>query len=147
METRDMEILNFTVKTKNSENDVSLSEDLKIQSADINEAFCEQPAKFAWWATVAAQAKALVDRKKHEVERQEEYIKKTLIGELDAEVRMELEMNGEKVTETKVTNGIYVNKRYKEEVQKLYELKDELLELQEKWVLLDIAKDINTSLR
>ena len=93
---RDMSILNITVKTKNSENDVDLGADLKINSADINQDFCEQPAKFAWWATVAVQAQALVDRKKMEVDKQDDYIRKTLVGELDAEVRQEMEMNGEK---------------------------------------------------
>lgn len=138
---RDMSILSLTVKTKNSENTVDLGEDLKINSTDINQDFCEQPAKFAWWATVAVQAQALVDRKKMEVDRQDEYIRKTLIGELDADVRMELEMNGEKATETKVTNRIYVHDRYKEEVKKLYDLKDELLDLQVQSATLNAAKE------
>lgn len=138
---RDMSILNITVKTKNSENDVDLGADLKINSADINQDFCEQPAKFAWWATVAVQAQALVDRKKMEVDRQDDYIRKTLVGELDAEVRQEMEMNGEKATETKVTNRIYIHECYKAEVAKLYDLKEELLELQQKSALLNVAKD------
>ena len=138
---RDMSILNITVKTKNSENDVDLGADLKINSADINQDFCEQPAKFAWWATVAVQAQALVDRKKMEVDKQDDYIRKTLVGELDTEVRQEMEMNGEKATETRVTNRIYVHERYKAEVAKLYDLKEELLELQQKSALLNVAKD------
>lgn len=137
----DMTILNITVKTKTSENTVDLGEDLKINSSDINQNFCEQPAKFAWWATVAVQAQSLVDRKKMEVDKQEEFIRKTLVGELDAEVRMDMEMNGEKATETKVTNRIYVNEKYKEEVKKLYELKDELLELQYQSNILQAAKE------
>lgn len=138
---RDMSILNITVKTKNSENDVDLGADLKINSTDINQDFCEQPAKFAWWATVAVQAQALVDRKKMEVDKQDDYIRKTLVGELDTEVRQEMEMNGEKATEIKVTNHIYIHERYKAEVAKLYDLKDELLELQQKSTLLNVAKD------
>lgn len=138
---RDMEILEISIKTKSSETLVNLAEDLSIDTMNINEAFCEQPAKFAWWATVAAQAKALVERKKSEVERLEDYLKKTLVGELDTDVRMTLEMNGEKVTESKVTNGIYVHPRYKETQERLYALKDELLELQQKFAVLDIAKE------
>ena len=141
MESRDMEILEISVKTKKSENTVDLAEDLKIDSANINEAFCEQPAKYAWWATVAAQAKALVDRKKLEVDRKDDFIRKTLIGELDAEVRQELEMNGEKVTETKVTNSIYCHPRYKEEIGELYALKSELNALQQNLTTLEIAKE------
>lgn len=138
---REQQILEVHVKTKNFDELVDLGEDLQIDSTNINEAFCEQPAKYAWWATIAAQAKAIADRKKMEVDRQDEYIKKTLIGELDSEVRMELEMNGEKVTETKVTNSIYIHPKYKEESSILYELKKEYLELQEQVVTLEIAKE------
>lgn len=138
---RDMSILELNVKTKTSENTVDLGQDLKINSADINQDFCDQPAKFAWWATVAVQAQALADRKKMEVDKQDEYIRKTLIGELDSEVRMEMEINGEKATETKVTNRIYVHEKYTKEVKKLYELKDELLELQHQSAVLQVAKE------
>lgn len=138
---RDMSILEVLVKTRTSENQVNLAEDLAIDYVNINEAFCEQPAKFAWWATVASQAKALVDAKKAELERAEDYLKKTLVGELDAEVRMTLEMNGEKVTETKVTNGIYIHPKYKESQERYYTLKGELLELQQKMAVLDIARE------
>lgn len=141
MNERDTSMLTINVKTKTAENTVDLVDDLKIDSANINEAFCEQPAKFAWWATVAVQAKALVDHKKAEIERQEDYLKKTLVGELDAEARADLELNGEKITESKVTNGIYVHPKYLEEQQKLYNLKDELLDLTSQWTTLDIAKE------
>ncbi len=138
---RDMEILEITVKTKNSENCINLAKDLVIDTININEAFCEQPAKFAWWATVAMQAKSLVDHKKLELEKMEDYLKKTLVGELDSEVRTSLEMNGEKVTESKVTNGIYIHDKYKATQERIYKLKDELLELQKKFAVLDIAKE------
>lgn len=141
MESRDMKILEINVKTKSFEDTMDLAEDLKVDSANINQAFCDQPAKYAWWATVATQAKALADRKKMEVERKEDYIRKTLIGELDVEVRQELEMNGEKVTETKVTNAIYCHDRYKEEVAELYELKSEYLKLTEQLATLEVAKE------
>lgn len=134
-------ILNIEVKTQSSTHQVNLGEDLLIEPEHMNEAFIEQPAKFAYWATVALQAKSLVDKKKLEVDKQEDYLKKNLIGELDGEVRKELELNGEKVTEAKVTNGIYTHERYQEEQSKLYHLKDELLELQNKFAILDIAKE------
>lgn len=140
-DNHDMSILNIEVVTRTSTNQIDLAEDLRINSVDINKDFCEQPAKFAYWATVAVQAQALVDRKKMEVDKQDDYIRKTLVGELDAEVRQEMEMNGEKATETKVTNRIYIHERYKEEVAKLYDLKEELLELQQKSALLNVAKD------
>lgn len=141
MNDRDMSILNITVKTKKSENSVDLAADLKINQADINQDFCEQPAKFAYWATVAVQAQALVDRKKFEIDKQDDYIRKQLVGELDVEVRAEMEMNGEKATESKVSNRIYSHPKYKEEVEKLYSLKEEQLELQHNASLLGAARD------
>ena len=139
--SRDWSILSILVKTRQSEVKMDLCEDLKIDSFNISEDFCEQPAKYAYWATVAAQAKSLVDHKKSEVERLEDYLKKTLVGELDSVVRQELDMNGEKITESKVTNGIYIHPKYKETQKKLYALKDELLELQKQSDMLNVAKD------
>ena len=101
------EILNIEVKTQTSKAMINLGEDLDVKPENLNEAFIEQPAKFAYWATVALQAKALVDKKKLEVEKQDDYLRKSLVGELDAEIRKELELNGDKITEAKVTNGIY----------------------------------------
>ena len=141
LQERDYSILNIEVKTRTSTTQMNLTDDLKIDAVDINQAFCDQPSIYAYWATVAAQAKALYDRKKLSVDKKDDYIKKTLVGELDSEVRMELEMNGEKVTETKVTNGIYGHPRYKEEISELYELKEELLDLQAQVTTLEIAKD------
>lgn len=138
---RTWEILNIEVKTRVAIDRINLAEDLKIDSANINEAFCEQPAKFAYWATVAAQAKALVDRKKAEVDKLESYMKKTLVGELDAEVRREMEISGERITEAKVTNGIYAHEKYQEAQIQLDVLKDELLGLQEDLAVLDIGRD------
>lgn len=139
--SKDLSILSINVKTSTSENLVDLSEDLKIDMDNINDAFCNQPAKFAWWATVASQAKALVDRKKLEIEKREEYLKKTLVGELDVVVRTELELNGEKITETKVTNSIYSHDMYVETQKEIHNLKNELLELQNNYTTLEIAKE------
>ena len=69
-------ILNIEVKTQSSTHQVNLGEDLLIEPEHMNEAFIEQPAKFAYWATVALQAKSLVDKKKLEVDKQEDYLKK-----------------------------------------------------------------------
>ena len=139
--SKDMQILEINVKTKHGETCINLAEDLAIDIAHINQAFCEQPAKYAYWATIAAQAKALVDAKKAEVERFEDTLKKTLVGELDAEIRMTLDANGEKITESKVANGIYVHPSYKEAQEQLYQAKEELLNLQKQFVVLDIAKE------
>lgn len=118
-----------------------LSSDLRISSEDINDAYINHSAKFAYWSVVAAQAKIAVDKKKLEVERQDEYMKKTLLGELDASVRRKLNQEGERVTEARVTAGIYSHSRYQEEQDKLYALQDELLELQGQYSLLYAAKE------
>ena len=138
---RNWEILNIEVRTKMSTDELNLSEDLKIDVHDINKEFCEQPALYAYWATVATQAKSLYEKKKLEVEKKEDYIRKTLVGTLDVTVRHELEMNGEKITEQKVLNGIYSSTEYRDEMSNLYELKEELLELQSQLSVLDIARE------
>ena len=118
-----------------------LSSDLKISSEDINDAYINHSAKFAYWSVVAVQAKIAVDKKKLEVERQDEYIKKNLAGELDASVRLKLNRDGERITEARVTAGIYSHHRYQTEQAKLYALQDELLELQGQYNLLYAAKE------
>ena len=138
---RDWNILSVEVKTKNQVDTMNLADDLLIDEANINESFCNQPSLFAWWATVAAQARAIADKVKLEVEKQDDYIRKTLTGELDVEVRQQLELNGEKVTETKVTNSIFTHKKYKAEVEKLYELKEKYLEANSNAVVLEIGRD------
>ena len=134
-------VLNLEVKTQSSTHQINLGDDLLIAPEHLNDAFIEQPAKFAYWATVAIQAKSLVDKKKLEVDKQEDFLKKNLIGELDGEARKELELNGEKITEAKVANGIYTNERYQDEQAKYYQLKEELLELQNQFAILDMAKE------
>lgn len=141
MTDRDTSILSIVVKTKTSENTIDLAKDLKIDIDNINDSFIDQPCKYAYWATVAAQAKTLADRKKLEVDRQEDYLKKTLIGELDVAVRQDLELNGEKITETKVTNGIYAHEMYKEQMDRLYSLKEEFVELQSQVDVLEAARE------
>lgn len=118
-----------------------LTNDLKFAPETINIAYMTQPAKFAYWSIVAAQAKAAVDKKKLEVERQDDFIKKTLIGELDGTIRQQLAEDGIKVTEAKVTNNIYIHPRYLKEQTKLYHLQDELVELQRQYGLLYAAKE------
>ena len=144
---RNWEILNIEVRTKMSTDELNLSEDLKIDVHDINKEFCEQPALYAYWATVATQAKSLYEKKKLEVEKKDDYIRKTLVGTLDVTVRQELEMNGEKITEQKVLNGIYSSSEYRDEMANLYELKEELLELQSQLSVLDMLISLGAQLR
>lgn len=138
---RDVEFLCLTVEMSGKTYSQDLNEDLRINSSDINESYIDQPSKFAWWAVLAAQARAKADRIKSAIEKQDEYIRKILTGELDAEVRKNLELDGEKVTEGKVTNGIYQHERYIEEMDKLHNLRDEYVEANEDACILEAAKD------
>lgn len=141
MKDRDMEIFKIEVRTKKSKDVLNLAEDLRIDEYNLNEAFCNQPSLYAYWATVASQARALADRAKLEVDKHEDYMRKTLVGILDVEVRRELEMNGEKVTESKVTNEIYCHEDYLAAQTQLYELKEKYLDANETAVTLEIARD------
>ena len=138
---RDTEFLCLTVEMSGKTYAQDLNEDLRINADDINESYIDQTSKFAWWAVLAAQARAKADRIKSAIEKQDEYIRKILTGELDAEVRKNLELDGEKVTEGKVTNGIYKNERYIEEMNKLHNLRDEYVEANEDACILEAAKD------
>lgn len=135
------ELMNIEVKTSTAQANINLADDLEIHPYDINAAYIDQPGKFAYWSTVAIQAKFAYERKKQEVSRQEEYLKKTLYGEIDKKVRVKMEMNGDKITEAKVANHILTDTRYLEEQQKLYDLQDELLECQRRYSQLDMAKE------
>lgn len=119
----------------------NLEADLKFSPEYINDAYTDQSAKYAYWSVMSVQAKAAMDKKKWEVERQEEYLRKALMGKLDLEVRHNLADMGERVTEAKVTNNIYAHPLYLEAQAKLYSLQDELAELQRQYGLLYAAKD------
>lgn len=138
---KDLSILEVTVKLPQNTYDLDLARDSQIDVNNLNQGFIEQPTIFAWYATLAAIAKSKVTRLKREVEKHDDYIKKTLIGTLDAKVRKQLEVNGEKVTETKVTNAIYADVEYISNIQKLNGLKDELTEAEECSAILDVARE------
>lgn len=135
------EVLSITLNMNGNEYANNLAEDLQIHEDNLNADFCDQPAKFAWYAVLSAKAKHEASLAKFELDKMEEYIKKTLIGELDAEVRHNLEFEGEKITESKVEKAIYKHSKYKEQVEKLNELKLEWLDKNHTAVLLEFAKE------
>lgn len=141
LSNKDLSILEVTVKLPQNSYDLDLAKDSQIDVNNLNQGFIEQPTIFAWYATLAALAKSKVTRLKREVEKQDDYIKKTLIGTLDSKVRKQLEINGEKVTETKVTNAIYADVEYISNIQKLNGLKDELTDAEENSAILDVARE------
>lgn len=144
LSNKDLSILEVTVKLPQNSYDLDLAKDSQIDVNNLNQGFIEQPTIFAWYATLAALAKSKVTRLKREVEKQDDYIRKTLIGTLDSKVRKQLEINGEKVTETKVTNAIYADVEYISNIQKLNGLKDELTDAEENSAILDVARETMT---
>lgn len=134
------DILNMEVTSGASTISINLEDDLAFSMDNLNKAFIEQSAKFAYWATVSAQAKHAVEAKKLEVDKLEDYLKKTLIGELDTKVREEMDNNGEKITESKVQSRIYTHPQYRATNASLFALKQELIELQKQYYLLDVGK-------
>lgn len=136
---RDWSILDVIVKNHSEITEVSLNDDLEISMDSISEDFCSQPALYAYWATLATQARSLMRTKKLEVSSKEEYIKKTLVGTLDGKVRAELELAGEKITESKVTNGIYAHPDYLQAVDELRAMQADLAECQDTVEYLQVA--------
>ena len=118
-----------------------LEKDLKFTEEHLNTAYIEQASKFAFWATLAVQAKAKVDKKKLEIDQKEAYIKKTLMGKLDAFVRHKLADAGKRITEAQVINEIYVQPEYLTACDELWTLQEELSELQLQSGLLSTAKE------
>lgn len=140
-EDKDLSILEVKVKLPQNAYTLNLAEDSKIDVNDLNQGFIEQPTIFAWYAVLAALAKSNVTCLKREIEKQDDYIKKTLIGTLDGKVRKQLEIDGEKITETKVERAIYADPEYIANVEKLSDLKDRLTVAEENSAILDVAKD------
>ena len=134
-------ILNVQIQIDSSSYDIDLEEDLAFTEEEINKAYIEQPVKFAWWATIAAQTKSTIDQKKIEVERQEDYLKKTLTAELDIKVRRQLSEDGERITEAKVNSAVISHPEYRKAQLALYELEDELLDLTKQYNLIIAAKE------
>ena len=121
--------------------DLDLVEELKFTAENLNQAYIEQPAKFAYWSAQVNKSKFMLEKKKLELEQLDSYLKKTLMGELDQEVRENMAMEGERVTEARVTARVYIHPRYLETVRRVNQLQKELVELQYQTDTLYTAKD------
>lgn len=137
----DVNAMKRHISTPLGEYDMDLAADLKINEDDINSSFVEQPSLFAWWATLATMARAKANQLKLDMEKQEDYIKKTLKGELDAEVRKQFELDGVKATESKVENGIYSHPRYTQAMEEYYQLRKTFLDADADAAFLESAKE------
>jgi hypothetical protein len=95
-----------------------LSDDIPIQSPDLDMEFVEQPERFAWWATVVELAKDRMARTKYQLER--------IYALKDHAVRLELTEAKAKITEKIVENSVVTSKEYQECMLDLLETKKQL---------------------
>lgn len=135
-----MEILKIEVKINDTTNRLDLSQDMLIDVSNINKSYVDQPSKYAYWATLAALARSKANKIKQQMDREQDYMKTTLTGILDSKVRTQLELDGEKITETKVTNAIYTNPEYIAYKTKIDELNKQYLEADEQARLLEVGR-------
>lgn len=129
----------LTVLYQGKPTEINLGADLLIDPDAINENFIDQPAKFAWWGVMCNYARQRVDRLKHDLTAKQEYQSKTLRAILDRQVREELEAMGEKVTESKVEMGVYASQEYQASQQAIVKLREELLEADHEYNMLQTA--------
>lgn len=143
MDNMDTSILTMQVKLSADSEVVSLdlSKDMLINVADINESYVDQPARYAYWATMATFARSKANKIKQRMDREQDYIKTTLTGTLDSKVRIQLELDGEKITETKVMNAIYTHPEYISCKAKLADLQDQFAEADEQARMLEVGKE------
>lgn len=141
LQDRSAEFLTLTVSTPFGKYSQDLNSDLEIHPEDLNSDYCDQPAKFAWWATLAASAQAVVDRLKTKIEIQDTLIRKDLKGKLDSEIREQMELDGIKVTEGKVEAAFYSHAEYLEAANTLKELQQQLIDAQDQARILGVAKE------
>lgn len=91
----------------------TVSEDLFIDENNLNDEFVRQAGNFAWYAVLAAEAESYRDKLKFELE--------VLEADLDKQVREELELRGEKITEKVVSAEILKKQEYRDKKQDLLE--------------------------
>ena len=138
---RNMEVLKMEVKLNSEIVSLDLSQDMVINVADINESYVDQPARYAYWATLSTLARSKANKLKQQIDKEQDYIRTTLTGSLDSKVRQQLELDGEKVTETKVSNAIYVHPTFIAHKSKLSELQEAYNEADEQARLLEVGKE------
>ena len=135
-----MEVLKIDVKINNQEINLDLSQDMIIDVNNINQSYIDQPSKYAYWATLSALARSKANKLKQKLDKEQDYLKTTLTGTLDAKVRNQLELDGEKITESKVTNAIYTNPEYIAYKGKIDDLNVQYLEADEQARLLEVGR-------
>lgn len=91
----------------------TVSEDLFVNDSDLNEEFIKQAGSFAWYAVLCAEAESYRDKLKFELE--------VLEADLDKQVREEIELRGDKVTEKVVNSEVLRKQEYKDAKEELLE--------------------------
>ena len=92
-----------------------MREELEIDPSQINQELQEQPAKFAWWATIHSLSQARVDDLKRRMDLRE--------AELSKEFREAAIEDGTKLTEKSIEHAITRDLEYQEMAQALVNAK------------------------
>jgi len=137
----DLSILQIKVITSLGEFEGDLQGDLVINEGNLTESFVDQPGKYAWYAVLSSSSEATVEELKYSIDAKRDYINKTLYGKLDTKVREDLDEEGEKVTETKVTSRIYQEVEYINETAILNDLRAKYIEAVKTYGLLKAARE------
>ena len=111
-----------------------LTEDLKIDEEHINDHLIRMPAITAWWHRMYEVSRTRVQQKKLEIERHGAELDKNIREELTLENNHVSDSDKIKVTDTRVSNLIKLDRAYQK-------LEDELLELQETYNFLKAATE------
>jgi hypothetical protein len=96
----------------------TVSEDLFIDEDNLNEEYIKQPGTFAWYAVLTAEAEAYRDKLKFDLE--------VLAADLDKQVREEIELRGDKVTEKLVETEVGRKQEYRNKKEELLEANRQL---------------------
>lgn len=109
--------MNFEVKiSKEREYKFDLEAELEINEENLDEELSSQPQKFAWFATMAAMARAKVERLEYDLEEFE--------LQLDLKIRREADKD-EKLTEALIKAKVRTDAGRNEKVERLCRAKEQ----------------------
>lgn len=106
--------VDFKVKVSAQKHEVdSVNEDLRIDEDNLNSEYTKQPSLFTWYAVMSAESEALRDSLKFELE--------MLYAQIGKQVRLEIELCGDKVTEKLIDQEIARKEEYRQKKEELLE--------------------------
>lgn len=120
---------------------VSPTEHMAISEKTLNQSLLNQASNFCFWASVHAKIRSMQEIKKTELENFSDYLRKVLKAQLYDKCRTQLELDGEKITESKLENAIYSNAKYHAAIEELKAIQGEMAELNEELYMVRAVYD------